>query len=390
MNHPDLTSPQYSFLIAGFAVALGGALYLAPSSRARRRWNDICKATNLSYTRRTRIKREEVKRSPSVRRYRRTDYGFNLHVRLPVGAKPADIDNHADEIAWGLGALRVRPEVIKPRRMLIRVYRRDPLVNRDLRARPRALNHDGTIDVAITESGPPLALDLDQTPHILVGGTTGAGKTNAVNVMIDALRTSGADVVAIDLGEVDMASWVDLGLRVETEIPRAVELLGELVTEMGYRIQLVRQQGKARMADVPMPNKAARKVLVIDEAQLLLHPGRDKESRGLAADAELALFQLLSKSRKAGMSIILSTQRPGTDVIPSRLRDLCSVRIALRTETRDATDMILGSGSAALGAEPHRIPANLPGVAIVRVDGSEFARVRFPQFRVDSFRGHAQ
>lgn len=331
-----------------------------------------------------------MNRTPPVRRYRRTAYGFDLHLKLPTGAKPADIEDRADQIAWGLNALRIKPEVIRPGRMLVRCYRRDPLI--DLRQSDIAADRKvaGRVDIAVTESGTPLTLDLDRTPHLLIGGTTGAGKSNAINILIDRLRSSGADVVAIDLGEVDMACWAEVGMRVETEFEPSVGLLEELVAEMRERVQKVRLHRKTQMADLATPVRSPRKVVVVDEAQMLLHPGRDKDSRDLAARAELALFQLLSKSRKAGMSIILSTQRPGTDVIPSRLRDLCSVRIALRTETRDATDIILGSGSASLGAESHRIPANLPGVAIVRVDGSEFTRARFPQFRVDSLGGQAR
>lgn len=371
------------FGIGAIATSFG-AYALLPSTRIRRKWKRLAEASGLEYRGRS-IDGKEVKRTPTVRRYRRTNYGFDLHLRLPIGAKPADIEDRADQIAWGLDALRVTPEVVRPSRMIVRVYKRDPLI--DLRQASPLVPREqtGVIEMAVTEAGNPLTLDLDQTPHILIGGTTGAGKSNAVNILIERLRASGADVVCIDLGEVDMAFWAEAGMQVETEFEQSVEVLEALVTEMRDRVRTVRLHGVTRMADVAVAARSVRKVVVVDEAQLILHPGRDKDSRELAARAELALFHLLSKSRKAGMSVVIATQRPGTDVIPSRLRDLCSVRIALRTETRDATDMILGSGSASLGAEPHRFPANLPGVAIVRVDGSEFTRARFPQFRADSF-----
>ena len=237
-----------------------------------------------------------------------------------------------------------------------------------------------TVSVATCETGEPFSINFDETPHVLFGGTTGSGKSNALNVLVARCVLGGSETSIIDLCEVDFIEWAAAGVEVVTDYQSVAGYIECVMDVMASRIAHVRKHGFVRMADVPNGERLPHKVVIVDEVQMLLQPGRDKTSREIAARCELGLFHLLSLGRKAGLSMVLATQKPAADVIPSRLRDLCGVRVACRTETRDVTDTILGAGASSLGAEAHMISPRFPGTAIVKIDGSKFRRVRFPYF----------
>jgi DNA segregation ATPase FtsK/SpoIIIE-like protein len=71
--------------------------------------------------------------------------------------------------------------------------------------------------------------------------------------------------------------------------------------------------------------------------------------------AEL-LRDLVARGRAAGVIVVAATQKPGADVVPSALRDLFGFRLALRCNTPQASDTILGQGWASAGADASQIP----------------------------------
>ena len=91
--------------------------------------------------------------------------------------------------------------------------------------------------------------------------------------------------------------------------------------------------------------------------------------------AEL-LRDLVARGRAAGVIVCAATQKPGTDVVPSALRDLFAFRLALRCTTPQASDTILGQGWASNGADASTIPGEPRGVGFLLAEGERPIRLR--------------
>jgi S-DNA-T family DNA segregation ATPase FtsK/SpoIIIE len=84
--------------------------------------------------------------------------------------------------------------------------------------------------------------------------------------------------------------------------------------------------------------------------------------------AEL-LRDLVARGRAAGIIVVAATQKPGADVVPTALRDLFGFRLALRCNTPQASDTILGQGWASAGADSSTIPGGQRGVGYLLAEG---------------------
>ena len=135
------------------------------------------------------------------------------------------------------------------------------------------------------------------------------------------------------------------------------------------RAERLRQQG-ARV-HAPTTADPLLVVLVDEMAALTAYVG----DRDLKKRADSALQLLLSQGRAAGVLVVAALQDPGKDVLP--YRDLFPTRIGLRLLEDVQVDMVLGRSARQHGAECDQIPASLPGVGYVILEGHrEPVRVR--------------
>ena len=91
--------------------------------------------------------------------------------------------------------------------------------------------------------------------------------------------------------------------------------------------------------------------------------------------AEL-LRDLVARGRAAGVIVVAATQKPGADVVPSALRDLFGFRLALRCNTPQASDTILGQGWASAGADASQIPGGQRGVGLLLAEDDRPVRLK--------------
>jgi len=101
-----------------------------------------------------------------------------------------------------------------------------------------------------------------------------------------------------------------------------------------------------------------------------------KERKELRGEFNDLLQDIAQRGRAAGVVLILATQRPAGDIIPTSIRDLIGYRLAFRAPTRDAVDVILGKGSAARGADSSLIPGFARGVGWLIADGADPIRLK--------------
>ena len=149
----------------------------------------------------------------------------------------------------------------------------------------------------------------------------------------------------------------------------AIELLREVRAEMDarYRELLARGLRKVRREDgLPLHLVVVRRARVLPDAA------------GQAQRQEFAelLRDLVARGRAAGVIVCAATQKPGADVVPSALRDLFGFRLALRCNTPQASDTILGQGWASAGADASTIPGGQRGVGYLLAEGERPVRIK--------------
>ncbi len=105
--------------------------------------------------------------------------------------------------------------------------------------------------------------------------------------------------------------------------------------------------------------------------------------------AEL-LRDLVARGRAAGVIVCAATQKPASDVVPSALRDLFGFRLALRCNTPQASDTILGQGWASSGADASQIAGGQRGVGLLLAEDDRPVRLRGFYLADEDVRGIAE
>ena len=305
----------------------------------------------------------EVSPGPVVTRY---------EVEPAPGVKVNRIAALSDDLARVMSAQGIRIQAPVPGRSVVGVeianQERETVYLREILEDEVFSRSDSKLVMALgkTISGEPCAADLTKMPHLLVAGSTGAGKSVCLNSLICSIlfkaRPDEVRFIMVDPKVVELMMYNDIPhllVPVITEPKKAAEALKWTVAEMEARYQKLAELGvrslsdyNAKLASVQAeedgvePEKPlAYIVVVIDEfADLMLTA---------SADVETSLMSLAQKSRAVGIHIILATQRPSVNVItgvikanfPSRI----AFQVASKTDSRTILDLngaerLLGMG----------------------------------------------
>lgn len=301
------------------------------------------------------------------------------------GTKSSRVIGLSDDIARSMAAVSVRAAVVPgqnvigielPNKEREIVYLRDTFESKEYASPkiklPLVLGKD--------IGGQDIVADLAKMPHLLIAGTTGSGKSVAINTMLLSLlyRLSPEQcrLVLIDPKMLELSVYDEIPhllSPVVTEPGRAIVALKWLVSEMenryramsklgvrnieGYN-QRVRdalkkgdvltrkvqtgfdpETGKPVFEDQPMDmNELPYIVVVVDEfADLMLVAGKDVEN---------AIQRLAQMARAAGIHIIMATQRPSVDVITGVIKANFPTRISFAVTSKIDSRTILGEGGA--------------------------------------------
>src|SRR4051812_18619259 len=315
-------------------------------------------------------------RCPGVWSVERVPAGDRLRVRVRRGQSVPDLDARREELAACLRMREVRV-VREPRDAAeadVLLVRRDPFADAtpvrwpDADAERRSLWEP--VPVGVDEDGEGVAIELVER-NVLIGGEPGAGKSVALSTLIAAAALDpGARIWLLDGKLVELAAWAPVAQRVVgPNGHEALELLRAVRAEMDarYRELLARGLRKVRRQDgLPLH------LVVCDElAFYLALPDRSQRQEF----AEL-LRDLVARGRAAGVIVCAATQKPGSDVVPTALRDLFGFRLALRCNTPQASDTVLGQGWASAGADASTIPGGQRGVGYLLAEGERPIRIK--------------
>ena len=229
-------------------------------------------------------------------------------------------------------------------------------------------------------SGEPRVLDLAKTPHLLIAGSTGAGKSVCVNSMILSIlyKRSPQDVklIMIDPKVVELKLYNDIPhllTPVITESKRAFQSLQYCLCEMERRYACLDGMGVRDIASynkrIVERNIAAEKlpyiVVIIDEfADLMATTGKELES---------TIARLAAMSRAVGIHLVLATQRPSIDVITGLIKANIPSRIAFmvasKMDSRIIIDQVgaeklLGKGDMLFASATDPFPVRIQGTLV--------------------------
>lgn len=287
-----------------------------------------------------------------------------------------------------LGAMRcvtvtVTPEA--PGRWTIRYYKEvpeDPLDK--IREVTRLVPWNGrSIRYGVHADGSPAVLSFAQTSGIVVGGVPGAGKSaGAIDLVAPLLASPLAQVFVFDgKGGADWAwcrgaaagYWLD------------DRNLAEIADELDRLDDAMRQDLRSHPWSSTDPDfwhtgptrENPFHLVVIDECQTWMDTtGADKDTKALMARIVRAVTDLIKKGRSAGWCVMVMTQKPTSDSLPTAIRDNCSVRVACRLTTAEAAKATLGTIPEG-DPSPTEIPASRRGGAVVQDEDGHTKQVRF-------------
>lgn len=236
----------------------------------------------------------------------------------------------------------------------------------------------------IAEDADFAKLFFEQVSGIVMGGVPGSGKSAGSTVITyPLLKSAKASVYVFDgKGGLDW-SWAqhaaslynnDCDLDLETATEQLESLAERCVNDL--------KEHPWSDVDPDFWHAGASALhpfhlVVIDECQTLFDiTGRSKEDKALVERCKRAVAIIVRKGRSAGWCVMLLTQKPTADSIPTNIRDNCVVRFGLRVTTREASEAILGSIPEG-DPTPTEIPANRRGGAVVQGEDGHTKSVRF-------------
>ncbi len=276
-------------------------------------------------------------------------------LRLAPGTKVAKVAQLKDDLAYALAATDIRILAPIPGKQAVGVevpnaHRRIVKLG-DVFQQPPKDWSPLTVWLGKDVAGKAIGADLAKMPHILVAGTTGAGKSGAINAMLCSvlLRATPHELrlVLVDPKQVELNHYESIPHLLTPVItsPRmAANALQNLVREMEQRygiMSLARTRGlvelnkaRAKRGEAPLPYI----LCVIDELADLMMVA--------PADVEDSIIRLAQKARAVGIHLVLATQSPRVDVITGMIKANVPSRIAFAVSSQTDSRVILDQNGA--------------------------------------------
>jgi S-DNA-T family DNA segregation ATPase FtsK/SpoIIIE len=301
------------------------------------------------------------------------------------GIKSSRVIGLADDIARSMSAVSARVAVVSGRNVIgieLPNATREKVYLRELLAADEYTNSPAKLPLCLgkTIGGEPVIVDLARMPHLLIAGTTGSGKSVAINTMILSLlyrlRPDQCRLIMVDPKMLELSVYdgiPHLLTPVVTDPKKAVVALKWAVREMEDRYKKMAKLGvrnidgfNARLAEAKTKGEGLSRtvhtgydketgeaiyereefdldylpylVVIVDEmADLMMVAGKDIEG---------AIQRLAQMARAAGIHVVLATQRPSVDVITGTIKANFPTRISFQVTSKIDSRTILGEQGA--------------------------------------------
>jgi S-DNA-T family DNA segregation ATPase FtsK/SpoIIIE len=276
-------------------------------------------------------------------------------LRLAPGTKVSKVAALKDDLAYALAATDIRilapipgkqavgVEVPNAQRRIVRLG--------DVFQEPPADSSPLTVWLGKDVAGKAIGADLAKMPHLLVAGTTGAGKSGAINAMLCSvlLRATPHEVrlVLVDPKQVELNHYESIPhllTPVITSARMAANALQNLVREMEQRYGVMSLARTRSLVELNVQRRAHGEtplpyiLCVIDELADLMMVA--------PADVEDSVIRLAQKARAVGIHLVLATQSPRVDVITGMIKANVPSRIAFAVSSQTDSRVILDQNGA--------------------------------------------
>ena len=306
---------------------------------------------------------------------------IRLELKLPSGLKVNQVSNISKDLARSLSKTSVRiVEVIEGRDTIgIEVPREDrqPVLLSEVLSSKVYDESKSSLTIALGKdiSGSAVVADLSSMPHLLVAGTTGSGKSVAINAMLISILYKASPeqvrLILIDPKMLELSVYEDIPhllAPVITDMKEASSGLRWCVNEMERRYKLMAHLGVRNLngfnkkvsdsiasgelikdptwkineasegEEAPTLEELPFIVLAVDElADLMMVVGKT---------AEQLIARIAQKARAAGIHMLLATQRPSVDVITGLIKANISSRVAFQVASKMDSRVVLDQGGA--------------------------------------------
>ena len=301
-------------------------------------------------------------------------------LRLAPGTKVAKVAQLKDDLAYALAATDIRILAPIPGKQAVGVEvpnaRRRIVHLGDVFQEPPPDWSPLTVWLGKDIGGRAIGADLAKMPHLLVAGTTGAGKSACVNAMLSSILLRAtphqARFVLVDPKQVELNHYEGIPHLLTPVItsPRmAANALQNLVKEMELRYGTM---SLARTRNLPELNRSREKrgepplpyiLCVIDELADLMMVA--------PADVEDSIIRLAQKARAVGIHLVLATQSPRVDVITGMIKANVPSRIAFAVSSQTDSRVILDqNGAEALLGQGDMLFSPIGSAKLQRIQGA--------------------
>ena len=213
-----------------------------------------------------------------------------------------------------------------------------------------------------------VTVNLTKIPHILIGGSTGSGKSILLKMLLKQCTEKDASLYVADFKEgMDFPGWEHVCHMAYNDVALC-SMLQELVGELATRKEVLRHAGCANLQEynTKIRHVYKRIIFACDEiAELLDKTGRTKEDKERIDTIIGYLSTIARQGRAVGIHLILSTQRPDANILPGQIRNNIDCRICGRADNVLA-QIILDSTEASAA-----IPKDAQG-RFIMADGTVF------------------
>ena len=316
----------------------------------------------------------------------RTNGAWEATIELPPGTTYKAAARRRGEVAGAIGVDEVQVALDPVRghagRVRLWVADEDPMQGERV-VNPLTLVRDGRVNfwrdklfAGRDVRGREVAFRMVERSY-LIGGEPGGGKSVASNNVLAFFFLDPRVRVYLADGKFgfDLMVWEPMAAGVQTDRdPEAMlPFLEEIQAEMDRRYDLLRKLGTPKITEeIAKRHDLHPIVLHIDEVQYWT-AGPDKR---LNDRIMVLLADLVGRGRAAGIITGVITQRPAAEVVPTRLRDILSIRWALRCTSPAASDTILGSGWSGRGYSASLFEPDQRGAGYILAEGSTPVQTR--------------
>lgn len=221
------------------------------------------------------------------------------------------------------------------------------------------------LPIGVTDEGEPIGVGLTET-NLLIGGQPGMGKSGTLAAVLTQMSfLPNVAIIGIDPKMVELGLWKNRASYITEGECCITPTLQSAYVEMERRYLVLKERGLKKITP-DMWHEFPQIVLVMDEvAKVFTDP--ENPTKPPQASLNYALTRkLVAEGRAAGISVIMATQRPSADLVPTSLRNLIQQKIAHAMGRETDTRMVMGDID---GMKAHLIPAHLKGVGYVINEG---------------------